>query len=118
MSTPSMVLPYSDDEGSDEEVSIPCVWAVCYRCQGDGKHTNPSIDGNGLPQEYAEDMDFMEEYLGGMYDVTCYECKGARVVAEPVEVLTDKQRKALESHYNYQRELADEQRMRDRGIEF
>lgn len=55
---------------------------ICPRCQGEGKHVNPSIDGNGLSSEYFDEMgdDFREDYFSGVYDVTCHECNGQRVV--------------------------------------
>lgn len=55
-------------------------WKVCPRCRGEGSYCNPSIDGNGLSDDYAEDPDFMEEYLAGSYNVTCAMCHGRRVV--------------------------------------
>lgn len=65
----------------------PAYYVVCPRCYGEGKHVNPSIDGNGITQsEMAEilheDPDFLDNYMGGMYDVTCHQCKGQRVVLE------------------------------------
>lgn len=57
-------------------------YQVCPRCEGEGTHTNPAIDGNGLSQECVDDPDFMEAYLGGFYDVPCELCKGQRVVTD------------------------------------
>ena len=72
---------------SDDEIQtvVPSMVAVCERCNGEGRHTNPSIDGNGITgSEMADlchdDPDFSENYFGGMYDVSCSECKGLRVV--------------------------------------
>jgi len=62
---------------------------VCPRCNGEGKHINPNIDGDGLTGEDFAQMnerdleDFNESYLGGVYDVTCEECKGRNVIDEP-----------------------------------
>ena len=71
-----------DDDGN--EITIPKKFDVCPRCESTGKHTNPSIDGNGIGQEeFDEDPDFFEDYMGGVYDVTCYECNGLRVVEVP-----------------------------------
>lgn len=53
---------------------------VCDRCNGDGTHTNPNIDGDGLPDECVNDQDFMADYMGGVYDVCCEECKGNKVL--------------------------------------
>ena len=56
-------------------------WDVCPTCKGNGKHVNPSIDASGLTSEdFNDDPDFAEDYRSGMYDVTCYECHGKRVV--------------------------------------
>ena len=66
-------------------MSVPTCWAVCDRCHGEGKHTNPSIDGNGITaSEMAEmcheDESFAENYFSGVYDVVCHQCDGKRVM--------------------------------------
>lgn len=72
---------YTED-GDSEIVVFPAHYEVCGRCLGSGKHVNPSIDGHGLSQEdFDADPDFEEAYFNGVYDVTCYECKGKRVVS-------------------------------------
>jgi hypothetical protein len=55
---------------------------VCPTCEGRGTHVNPAVDGNGLTAEDMAELgdDFREDYLGGVYDVRCEECKGDRVV--------------------------------------
>jgi RecJ-like exonuclease len=69
------------DTDSEEDFTVPVKMEVCPTCEGRGKHTNPSIDAGGLSREdFEEDPDFREEYMNGMYDVTCYECNGKRVV--------------------------------------
>ena len=74
-------------DGNDEETVtiVPSKVEVCDRCNGEGKHTNPTIDGNGITasemDEYCHDEpDFRENYFAGVYDITCEECKGLRVV--------------------------------------
>lgn len=68
------------DDGT-AETELPAKFEVCDTCRGKGSHVNPSIDGNGLTAEdFAEDPDFREDYFSGVYDVTCHECKGLRVV--------------------------------------
>lgn len=63
--------------------TFPAKWQVCHICEGRGKHVNPSIDCNGLSKEdFDRDPDFMEEYLSGVYDITCNNCRGRNV--EPV----------------------------------
>jgi hypothetical protein len=72
---------YIDDDEIPHE--LPAKYEVCPRCRGAGSHTNPSIDGHGITEEERErdwsDEDW-ERYLNGFYDVTCYECRGLRVV--------------------------------------
>jgi hypothetical protein len=77
---------------------------VCERCRGEGSHVNPNIDGHGLSQEdFDEDPDFKENYMSGVYDVQCEECKGLRVVDVPdIESLP----KELQEDY-WRREQAD-----------
>ena len=54
---------------------------VCERCEGEGSHVNPNIDGHGLTQEDLErDPEFKQNYLSGAYDIECKDCKGDRVV--------------------------------------
>lgn len=70
---------FFDDEGVENEVQLPAHWVICSRCDGDGKHTNPSIDGHGITsEEWAHDWtdEEREGYLGGAYDVVCAECHG------------------------------------------
>jgi hypothetical protein len=76
---------YFDDETDDEcRATIPVRMAVCDTCRGKGTHVNPSIDAGGISAEaFAEDPDFHEDYLAGVYDVKCYGCKGRRVVPVP-----------------------------------
>ena len=60
---------------------VPFSWDVCPTCDGKGTHVNPSIDAGGLSHDhFDEDPDFMDDYMGGVYDVACYECGGRRVV--------------------------------------
>lgn len=65
-------------------------YQVCPVCQGRGTHVNPSIDCGGLSDEdFRDDPDFRDDYFGGAYDVTCYTCRGNRVVPEPDEGACD-----------------------------
>jgi hypothetical protein len=53
-------------------------YEVCDICEGKGRYVNPNIDRNGLnPDEY--DYDFMEDYMNGVYDITCKRCGGNQV---------------------------------------
>lgn len=68
------------EDGELNKVALPTFMAVCGRCEGRGTHVNPSIDGNGLPEEWVNDDDFMDDYRGGRYDVVCEECGGQNVI--------------------------------------
>ncbi len=70
------------------DVLLPVKCVVCPKCDGSGKHVNPSIDGNGLSAEdFAEDPDFAEAYFSGRYDVSCETCNGNNVIDEIDEEL-------------------------------
>jgi len=76
------VFELEDDDGEEREYRVPVKYRVCPTCRGAGTHVNPSVDAGGLTAaDFDEDPDFAEDYLGGCYDVTCYECGGERVVA-------------------------------------
>ena len=110
---------YDPEADVEVEESLPGKYEVCDRCLGKGSHCNPSIDGNGLTSEdFAEDPDFRDDYMSGMYDVPCYECKGARVVlvvdedkakVEDPEILSAYERH-LENQAISRRERASEER--------
>lgn len=112
----------TDEEGYDVEVEmhLPAKMVVCYRCNGKGVHDHPAFSNGITGDEMAEaGLEFQEDYLSGMYDVVCSVCKGQNVVPEVLEdQLNDEQREAWKTHCEYQNELAMEQRMRERGIEF
>lgn len=74
------------DETTEEEVNFPARHVVCARCDGHGTHLTPSIGKYAYSAEefyesFPEEED-REEYFkrGGIYDVTCEQCKGKRVV--------------------------------------
>lgn len=76
---------YENDDGDEESFELPARFEVCDRCQGHGTHLNPSIGEHAYTwQEFNESFDEegRAEYFrhGGIYDVTCEECRGARVV--------------------------------------
>ena len=72
-----------DDEGFEVTHDLPAKYEVCDRCEGTGSHTNPNIDGHGISSEEMRELgdDFRADYLSGVYDVTCHECAGKRVVS-------------------------------------
>lgn len=105
-----------EDENGITEVEVKICYEVCPTCSGKGSHVNPSIDSNGLSAEdFYEDPDFRHDYCSGMYDVTCYECKGERVVPamdrnknsqDVVKMIDDK----LDEDARYEAELAHQRR--------
>ena len=89
------------DDGSEEK--LPTRWVVCPVCEGKGTHVNPSIDAGGLTFD-DDDPAFLEEYMRGTYDVTCYTCKGRTTIRDvDWEAMTEEQTAA------YARQLADEE---------
>lgn len=99
-----------DEHGDEIEIELPSKWVVCETCRGNGKHVNPSIDHNGISmREFYEDPDFAEDYFGGVYDVTCYECHGKRVVPGVDEDACDPD--LLKAYRAHLREEAEYHRM-------
>jgi len=81
----SITFTVENDEGEEIEYELPSKKEVCQRCEGHGTHLNPSIGEHAYSQEEFErefDDEEKEAYFtrGGMYDVPCKVCKGARVV--------------------------------------
>lgn len=74
-----------DDPENWKIFSIPTIYEVCPTCHGEGRHTNPAIDGHGLTREDFDEQgpEFFEDYMSGVYDVNCAECGGKRVVLVP-----------------------------------
>ena len=65
-------LPKSHNGTFAATVATP----ACWQCRGKGTMVNPSIDAGGIsPRDFAEDP--AEAYFGGVFDVTCSECKGS-----------------------------------------
>ena len=113
---------YEDDQdGIEVTEKLPCIAEVCGTCRGKGTHVNPSIDAHGIGrEEFDEDPDFHEDYFRGVYDVTCYECGGNKVVAAPREreTLNDAQKAIYDkweawevSEAEYAAECEQERRM-------
>lgn len=84
-------LDWEDDDpiaahlDSDLTITVRFEYAVCPLCGGTGRHVNPAIDSQGLTSEdFAADPDFAADYMGGVYDVDCARCGGARVIPQIV----------------------------------
>ena len=103
------------NDGSEKELEMK--WAVCSVCRGEGKHVNPAIDAGGLNAGMIDDdPEFLEDYMGGVYDVPCNRCSGKRVV--PVvdwDALSEDESKAykkqLRSEWEDEQERLSEIRM-------
>ena len=106
------------DEGELEEVThrLPAKFEICGQCEGSGKHVNPSVDCCGLSSDdFEQDPDFEQDYFAGVFDVTCYTCKGKRVVSVLDEKKCDpnllqEYRDHLQEEYEYQAMCAAERR--------
>lgn len=82
---PKIKVTIENDAGVERELKLPAKYEVCPRCEGEGTHLHPDIGDHAYSaEEFNESFDDEEaaEYFkpGGRYDVTCYECKGKRVV--------------------------------------
>jgi hypothetical protein len=62
-------------------VVFPAKYEICSVCEGKGRYVNPNIDRNGLDSSEMDD-EFMEDYINGVYDITCRRCGGDRVTLE------------------------------------
>ena len=53
-------------------------WIICPVCDGDGTTVNPAIDANGISAEdFVADPDFRDDYMSGVFNITCRACGGA-----------------------------------------
>ena len=111
----------NDEDGEETEHGVPGKNEVCSRCRGFGHHTNPAIDGNGITQSEWEEWgeDDRDNYMSGVYDVSCEVCGGNKVVMAPDEQFCSEEQKELlklwyeeqESNAYYDEESAAERRM-------
>ena len=117
---PVVVIP-GDPDMDEKDIFLPSKAGVCWRCRGTGSHVNPSIDGHGITPDEMNDLgpEFFDDYMGGMYDVTCGLCKGKRLTAEVIECeLSAEQNKAYEEDWQRDEAERSEQRLRDMGVQF
>jgi len=72
-----------EDLEEDKKKWYHIKWIVCTMCQGRGQYINPSIDSHGLSSEdFDRDPDFKDDYLSGVYNMTCELCGGRAVEPE------------------------------------
>lgn len=98
MTRPDFTIIYDDD---GEEIQLPTRNALCPRCDGEGKHVNPAVDGWSVSDEHV-DEDFIESYFAGHYDVVCEQCHGNKVVKE-----VDEERCTPEQFQQYVEQIKD-----------
>jgi len=98
-----VAVKYFNDDGEEVEIKLPHTREVCSQCEGFGTTLNPSIGEHAYSaEEFAESFDddeSREQYFkrGGIYDVQCHECHGAKVinVLAEEECKTEEQKEAL-----------------------
>ena len=73
-----------DDNGEPFDLSRWTHKIVCTRCKGKGTHVNPNVDGHGITRDEMDELgdDFRDDYLSGVYDITCLRCHGDNVIDE------------------------------------
>jgi len=60
---------------------LPMRNEVCGRCDGEGTHLRPGMEGRAYSwEEFQDDPEFEEGYFGGRYDVVCDDCHGRNVM--------------------------------------
>lgn len=95
------------DEEEENEIKVPCTWEVCSCCGGTG--TSTAYLGSWTQDEWNEESyEFQENYLNGVYDRTCQECEGKRVVPsiQNEAYLTEEQKTAVDYYYSWLRDEA------------
>ena len=98
MTKETITVTLEDDDGNETEHELPSKMIVCERCEGHGTHLTPSIGEHAYSQEEFYDSfddEGREEYFrrGGIYDVTCFDCKGKNVVQVVDSELCEKNEK-------------------------
>lgn len=100
-----------DDDGCEITFDLPATYEVCRRCEGEGTHVNPNIDGHGITSEEWErdwDDESRQAYFEGRYDVTCHECDGQRVtLAVSMDALQRCDKALYERYVRHLEEEAD-----------
>ncbi len=111
----TITFVYYNEDGDEENFTLPSRKEVCPSCWGTGTHVNRAIDGNGITGSEMDELgdEFFEDYMSGVYDVPCEECNGQNVVdvvdevrADPV--ILEKYQENLNDEWEYQAERAAE----------
>lgn len=107
-------IKYYNDENEEVEFVFPAKHEVCPKCEGHGTHLTPSIGEHAYSAEefyesFPEEEDRQEYFQrGGIYDVTCHQCKGKNVITviDEEACTTVEQKEHLKQYYNYLEEEA------------
>ena len=97
----NIVLKLQNEDGDETEHSFPAKFAVCGECDGHGSVMNPSMANHCYTAEEFEetfhDPEDRAEYFkrGGIYDIQCPTCKGARVESVVDESRLSKEQSVL-----------------------
>jgi len=90
----------------EDEIELPARWEICDRCDGEGQHVNPNVDGHGISaEEWEQDWDeeSREGYFRGDYDVPCEaRCNGGKVLVVDEEACKNEPLKSLYEAYEKQ----------------
>lgn len=107
-----MITVYDDN---DEIVHLKTIKEICPRCNGNGVHD--CWEGGMTADEMDEQgPEFLDDYLGGMYNTCCTECNGKSVIdvvdedRNPKELL-ELYYQAEQAEHEYQAERRAEMRM-------
>jgi hypothetical protein len=111
-------IVYLEDGDGEEDQALsfdfPLVWQICGQCRGEG--TSCAYLGSYTSSEMDEaGQEFREDYMNGVYDKPCPECKGSGKVQEiDWDKLTPDQQKMViddaEAEAQYQAEIDAERR--------
>jgi len=100
---------WTDETGT---ILVPGHMVVCPACGGTGSHVRRDIDDSRLVDMMQEDGDLegIEDYFNGAYDVQCQTCHGANVILEPYwDQVPDWAQKCIEDWNRSERESQEEQ---------
>ncbi|EGT5675361.1 hypothetical protein AGJ34_20540 [Cronobacter dublinensis subsp. dublinensis] len=92
-------------------------WVICGQCEGEGKTGHPAFENGITAGEWNEwDVEDRQNYMDGLYDVTCEACKGRGSVKVPdVSAMTFTEKRQLVALRREQR--IDRELERERAIE-
>lgn len=77
---PGVYVSHADESGMWEEwEALPTKVIVCPRCGGRGSH---DCWEGGMTRDEMDEQgpEFFDDYMNGMYSVTCTECDGRNVI--------------------------------------